>query len=249
MSEQVNKKIINWRKIRSFARNVIDELGVKINVNEMLGNASIAKQQMVAIARATSFGSRLIIMDEPTSSLSIKEIEALYEIIKELKTKGISVLFVSHKLEEVFKISDRVTVLRDGKFIGCEDIKKLKQKKLIEMMVGREIEVLPQQRDLKRKKILLEVKDLSKKNFFSDISFTLHEGEILGITGMVGSGRSEVAKSIYGILPADYGEILLNREGKININSPVKALKLGIAYLPEDRRSQGIGRVENWRAT
>ena len=231
--------VVNWKRIYQTARQCLAEFNVNMDVREQLGNIGIAKQQIVAIVRAVYSNAKVIVMDEPTASLSSGEVQVLYRIIDELKHKGISILFVSHKLDEIFQVSDRVTILRDGAFVGCEDITDLDEPKLIKMMVGRDVAVVPQQRSIGTDKVIMEVKNLSRSGYFADISFKLYEGEVLGLTGLVGAGRSEVACAIYGIDPADRGEILV--DGKpVTIHTAAEGLAHGIAYLPEDRRSQGI---------
>lgn len=233
------KGLVNWRRMNQTAKKCLAEFNVEMDVRAPLGECGIAKQQIVAIVRAVYSDAKLIIMDEPTASLSSGEVEVLYRIINDLKQKNIAIIFVSHKLDEVFNVSDRVSVLRDGQFIGCEEIANLDETKLIKMMVGRDVAVVPQQLDIKTDEKILEVKNLNKAGNFADINFSLYKGEVLGITGLVGAGRSEVARAIYGIEPANAGEIVLEGK-KLEIKSAPEGLKCGIAYLPEDRRSQGI---------
>lgn len=230
---------VNWKKINQIAKECLAEFNVEMDVRETLGNVGIAKQQIVAIVRAVYSNAKVIIMDEPTSSLSAGEIKVLYRIIEELKQKKISILFVSHKFDEIFTVSDRVSILRDGQFIGCEDIQNLDEAKLIKMMVGREVAVVKQQRPIQTKEVLMEVNGLNKAGNFADISFKLYRGEVLGLTGLVGAGRTEVARAIYGIEAADSGTITIEGK-KVHVRSAPEGLKNGIAYLPEDRRSQGI---------
>lgn len=230
---------VNWKKINRTAREWLAKFNVDIDVRTPLGSIGIAKQQIVAIVRAVYAEAKLIIMDEPTASLSSGEVQVLYRIIQELKQKNLAILFVSHKFDEIFTVSDRVTILRDGQFVGCEEIGNLTEQKLIKMMVGRNVAVVAQQRDLKTDQVIMEVKGLRKAGNFADISFQLRKGEVLGLTGLVGAGRSEVARAIYGIEPADGGEIFLENK-KIQVRSAPEGLRQGIAYLPEDRRSQGI---------
>jgi ABC-type sugar transport system, ATPase component len=232
-------KFINWSKINRQARDILGELGVKgINPSSELDNLSLAEQQLVAIARALILNAKLIIMDEPTSALAIGEIENLFKIIKNLKDRGISILFISHKLEEVFKIAERITVLRDGKHIGTYLSKELNNEKLISLMVGRKIDFIKETSYCKEE-ILLEVNSLSKKGNYKNISFRLHKGEILGITGLVGSGRTEMVKTLFGINIPEKGKIFLNGK-EVKISSPEVAMKLGFSYIPEDRQLEGL---------
>lgn len=231
-------KYIEWREINKTARKAIEQIGIDIDPEIQVGRLPVAKQQLVAIARSLVYEAKMIIMDEPTSSLSKSEVETLFKIVRNLKQRGISILFVSHKLEELFEIADRFTVLRDGKYIGTYPKEKLDNDKLISLMVGRKVEFVRQAAD-EPGEVLLEVKGLSKKGNFIDASFTLHKGEILGLTGLVGAGRSELVQALFGINPPDEGEIILEGK-KISINSPQKALEYGIAYVPENRQTEGL---------
>ncbi|WP_071542133.1 sugar ABC transporter ATP-binding protein [Neomoorella thermoacetica] len=232
------KRFISWSEIKETARNALKELGTELDLTLQLEKLSVAKQQLVAIARALAFNARLIIMDEPTSSLSRGEVENLFKIIRVLKDKGIAILFVSHKLQELFTIADRFTVLRDGKYIGTYYKEEINEDKLISLMVGRKVEFIKLSGG-EVGPVLLEVKFLSKKGNFKDISFTLHKGEILGLTGLVGAGRTEVAQALFGLNIPDSGEIFF--EGiKVNIRSPEEAMRLGIAYIPEGRQREGL---------
>lgn len=244
-SLQEGSKIVNWIEMRKIARKAIDRLGVDIPLDARLGNLSIAKQQLVAIARSLASNAKMIIMDEPTSALSKGEVELLFKIIRSLQADGIAVVFVSHKLEELFEVCETFTILRDGKYIGNYPADEMDTNKLIALMVGRSVEY----ERLQAKKIgepILEVKNLTKAGNFKDITFTLHKGEILGITGLVGSGRTEVAHAIFGLNKPDSGEILL--EGKqIANDSPIQAVKAGIAFVPENRAVEGLVLRQNMR--
>jgi len=234
-----SKKVIKRREINSIAEEAINKIGTQLDTSILVGELPIAKQQLVAICRAITRGEKLIIMDEPTSSLGKKDIDNLFSVIRNLKMKGISVLFVGHKLNEIFEIADRVTVLRDGKNIGTYNIDKLDNEQLIEMMTGKKIEKSQYMKKYDSKKVLLEVKDLTKHGQFKDICFKLYAGEILGIIGLVGSGRTELALSIFGLTEPDSGNIFI--EGILyKINSVKDAMNLGIGYLPENRLIQGL---------
>lgn len=232
------QKVLSWKQLRETATKAIGRLGVDIDVEAPLGSLSIAKQQLVAIARALVYDAKMIIMDEPTSALSRGEVEILFKIIRGLRDSGISILFVSHKLEELFEVSTRFTVLRDGKYVGSYDREELDNDKLIALMVGRKIEFSRYQGNAIGEP-LLEVKNLSKKGNFKNISFTLHKGEIIGITGLVGAGRTEVVQAICGLNVPDEGEIILEGR-KIKINSTEEAVMNGIAYVPESRQTEGL---------
>lgn len=240
--EAFSKKMVSWKHIWKKSKEILEKLDVKLNLKETLGNVSLAQQQLVAIARALSFKSKLLIMDEPTSALSSNEINKLYSIIDTLKAEGISILFVSHKFEDIFRVSDTVTILRDGKHIDTKPLSSLDEKSIIEMMVGREVNYLKRLDSidfLKNNKPILEVKNLSKKRYFKDINFKLFKGEVLGFTGLIGAGRSELMHSILGLIKYDFGEIFVEGK-KVKINSISDAIEKEFAYVPENRQSQGL---------
>ena len=194
---------------------------------------------MVEIAKAFSRNSKLIIMDEPTSSLSDKEVKILYRIIHNLKVKGISTLFVSHKLEEVVEICDRITVFRDGQSIVTKDIHEVTREQMVFDMVGREIKNYYTLTHTPGKEVILTVKNLYKEGYVDDVSFELKKGEVLGVTGLIGAGRTEMASALFGLLQPERGEIIF--EGKrLEIRNPAQAISMGIAMVPENRKEQGI---------
>ena len=239
-SEQVDKgnKLIDWKAVEKTASKAIEDLGVNIDLNARINTLSTAKQQLVAIARALVYDAKLLVMDEPTSALSSGEVEALFRIVDKLRRRGMAIIFISHKLDELFRIADRMTVLRDGTLIGSAPTADMDRKRLISMMVGREIS----DEHLSAKHVgdtILEVKNISKKGNFQNISFTLRRGEVLGITGLVGAGRTEMVRSLFGLNQPDSGEIYL--EGKrIAPKSPAEAQKLGVAFVPESRQTEGL---------
>jgi ABC-type sugar transport system ATPase subunit len=232
-------KKINWKKVEEIAKRALKELDVEIDLNIPVEKLSIAQQQLVEIARALAFEAKLIVMDEPTSSLSAGEVEKLYKVINNLKAKGISIIFVSHKLKELFTVSDRFTVLRDGKYVGTYETSQLTEDKLINLMVGRQVLYEKNKGGVKTGETIFEVKGLSKEGNFKDISFELKKGEVLGITGLVGSGRTELAQAIFGINRPYTGEIKINGQ-TVSIKSSEEAVKQGIAYIPESRKTQGL---------
>ena len=230
---------VNWENIKNVAREAIKKVKVSLDFNETVGSLSIADRQLVAICRAIATNAQLIIMDEPTSSLARHEIDALFSVIQQLRDAGITVLFVSHKLDEVMEISERVTVLRDGSKVGLFKRTEIDDKKLSYLMTGKEFVQEKLSEKIENRKALLEVKNLSKKNEYKDINFKLHQGEILGIVGMIGSGRTELAFSLFGMNPPNHGQILL--EGKqVHFKSNESAIEAGIGYVPEDRIDQGL---------
>lgn len=229
---------VNWGKMRAVAKKAIERLGVDIPIDVRLGTLSVAKQQLVAIARSLASKSKLLIMDEPTSALSKGEVELLFKIIRGLQADGIAVVFVSHKLEELFEVCETFTVLRDGKYIGTYPAAEMDNNKLISLMVGRSI-TFERLAGHNIGKTLLEVKNLTKAGNFKDISFELHQGEILGITGLVGAGRTEVVQALFGLNKPDSGEILLDGN-PVAIQTPEQAVGLGIAFVPESRQTEGL---------
>ncbi len=238
--EKSKSPIINWKEMRKTAQEVLDIMGVKLDLDAKLKDISIGKQQLVAIARAITFKSKIIVMDEPTAALSSGEVEMLYEIIKNVKKQGIGIIYISHKLNEIFELADRISVLRDGWMIECNKASNFDEKKLIDLMVGRELRFIPM-RESKENigECTFEVKNITCEPFFRDISFKINKHEILGLTGLVGAGRSELAQSIFGMMKLQSGEIFMEGK-KISIKSPEDAINKGICYLPEDRRKQGI---------
>lgn len=239
-SQNIEEKrfILNWNKINKSADNIFEEFGIDIDLNKKLGYLSVANQQLVAIARALVHDAKVLILDEPTASLSQSEIKILFNSIKILKDKGMSILFISHKLSEVLEISDRVSVLRDGKYMGTYHKAKITEDELISFMVGRKMHYKKYTAS-KPGDILLEVNELSKQGNFKDITFRLHRGEVLGITGLVGSGRTELAQALFGVNLPEKGEVFIEGK-KVQIKSTNQALKYGIAYIPENRQVEGL---------
>ncbi len=231
--------LVNWREIHDLAERSLKEFGLDIEPSIELGKLPLADQQLVAICRALASDAKLIILDEPTSSLTRKEVNRLFAFINSLKDGGISTLFISHRLGEVLEISDRITVLRDGKKIGTFNRDELSKNKLAYLMTGRQIAQESKVPQLQSQEVVLEVKNLSREGQFSNINFAIYKGEILGIIGPKGAGRTELALSLFGMNKYDSGEIIF--KGKhANINSNRDAIKRGIAYVPENRLVQGI---------
>ena len=233
-----NDMLIDWKSMERISREALDQLGISLDLNATLGELSVAKQQLVAIARSLANNARLLILDEPTSSLSKNEVKKLFEIMHSLKNKGMALLFISHKLDELFAISDKFTILRDGKYIGTYGEEELDDEQLIALMVGRKIEYTIYPKN-KCDRPLLEVRGFSKKGNFRDIDFTLHKGEILGLTGLVGAGRTEIAQALFGLYPPDEGTLVLDGE-EITIASPSDAVAAGFSYVPENRLQEGL---------
>ncbi|HYE82103.1 MAG TPA: sugar ABC transporter ATP-binding protein [Clostridia bacterium] len=234
---------ILWNEMNIEAKRLLDELGANFDPKTLMGALSVAQQQIVEIAKALSTNARIIIMDEPTAALTRKESEELYRITKQLRENGASIIFISHRFEDMYQIADRVTVFRDSKYIGTWKVDEISSDELIVAMVGREITQLFPKKKAEIGEEMLKVEGLCKTGVFEDISFCLRKGEILGLTGLVGAGRSEVCQAVFGIIPYDRGDVYLEGQ-RIKIKCPQDAMKLGIGYLPEDRQKQGL--VLNW---
>ncbi|HBM80571.1 MAG TPA: D-xylose ABC transporter ATP-binding protein, partial [Clostridiaceae bacterium] len=234
-----NRGLLDIAQMRKKSKELLNELGQEVDPTVKLSSLGIGKQQMVEIAKALSIKTRLLIMDEPTSSLTEKEVKDLFATIRGLKNKGITIIFISHRLEEVMKICDRVTVMRDGKKIDTLPIDKVDKNQLIKMMVGHSLD---QQYPKVRTELgdeVLRVENLNKNGVFKNISFYVRRGEIVGFSGLVGSGRTEVMRAVFGADSYDSGEIYINGK-KSKISCPRDAMNQGMAFLTEDRKGQGL---------
>ncbi len=238
--ELMNGVFIDQKKINSEADKLLKSLSLDIDPETKVKDLSVAKQQMVEIAKALSYNSKVLIMDEPTAALSKSEIEELFRFIRDLRSKNHAIVYISHRMDEIFVISDRVTVMRDGQYVGTLNTKDTDKDEIIKMMVGRTIYEEPKTKSAvgKDAPVVLEVKDL-KSNVVKDVSFKLREGEILGFAGLMGAGRTETARLIFGADPKTSGEIFVNGK-KVEINTPQDAVNNGIGYLSEDRRHLGL---------
>lgn len=232
-------KRIDWRSMHKKTKALLNDLHLDMRPDTPIRLLNVAERQLVEIAKALSLNSKILIMDEPTASLTIQETNRLFKIIKRLRKNGVAIIFISHRLEEVFELADRVTVLRDGKYIGTHEINKVTIEQVIHMMVGRAMDEMFPKQDVTIGEKIFEVRGLSRPGEFKNISFDLRKGEILGISGLVGAGRTEVAQSLFGINLFSEGEVWLH-DRKLRIKSPQDALKYGIAYLPEDRQDCGL---------
>lgn len=217
----------------------LEELGISIGVKVLMENVSVAKAQLIAIATAVSYDAKVIIMDEPTTALTEAEVSKLYNIIKEVKKRGIAIIYISHKLDEIFETSDEVSVLRDGEYIGTKNINEIDKEGLIEMMVGRPMSDMFDREEVPIGDVLIEVKNLQKTGKFQDVNFEVHKGEIFGIAGLVGAGRSEISEALFGYKPADSGEIIVNGH-HVTINNPNDAIANKIGFVTEDRKATGL---------
>jgi methyl-galactoside transport system ATP-binding protein/inositol transport system ATP-binding protein len=232
-------KLVDHKQMYAMTREVLKEIELDEDPTTLMSSMTVAKMQMIEIAKAVSSNSKLIIMDEPTSALTEKEIKQLFFIMRKLKNQGKSIIFISHKLEEIYEITDKTTVYRDGMYIGSENTRDLKMDKLISMMVGRTVDKLFPKVACPIGEVRLEVKNLSNRKYFKNVSFTVRRGEILGIAGLVGAGRTEVVETIFGMRPRLEGEIFIDGK-KIDIKKPMDAISHGMAWLTEDRRGSGI---------
>jgi len=229
---------INWNKLFKDADELLEKLNITTSSKELVGKLSIGQQQMVEIAKALSLNAKIIIMDEPTDALTDKEAESLFNVINELKNEGKSIVYISHRLKEIFQICDYITVLRDGKYVGQENVCNINEDTMIEMMVGRKLTDQFPKQEVNIKDVVLEVKNLNNE-YVHDISFNVKSGEIVGIAGLMGAGRTELAKTIYGYFKKDSGEIYIDGK-KIENKSCKDGLKNGIAYVSEDRKGDGL---------
>src|SRR3954454_10414006 len=230
---------IDRRRMRRDAAELFQQLGVRVDPDRPARGLSIADQQLVEIAKALTSDARVIVMDEPTAALTITEVERLFGIARTLRDQGAAVLFVSHRLEEIFDLCQRVTVMRDGRHVWTKPIEELTTASIIRAMVGRDMDALFPKEPTERGKPVLEVSRLTHEGVFTDVSFDVHAGEIVALAGLVGAGRSEVARAIFGIDRADAGTVTVNGK-KLRNGSPTAAMDAGVGLVPEDRRQQGL---------
>lgn len=236
-------KRIDWKNLHKRAKEILTNLGCDLDPHTIVSELTVAEQQVVEIAKAISTDAKILIMDEPTASLSKRECENLYEITDRLKNEGVSIIFISHRFEDMYRLAERVSIFRDGKYINTFDVDSITNADLIQAMVGREIDQVFPVRNFKGEEEIFRVENLKRLGYFKDISFSVKKGEILGFAGLVGAGRTEVMQSIFGIEPISDGKIIL--EGKeITIKKPIQAMEYGIGLLPEDRQLQGL--VLDW---
>jgi simple sugar transport system ATP-binding protein len=233
------RKLVNWKRMRQIAMEAIAKIDFKVDLDALVGSLTVAEKQMIAISRALMFNTKLIIMDEPTTALTKKEVRNLFSIILKLKQSGIAILFVSHKLNEVFEISEHFTILRSGELVATGDTSDLDAKKFSYYMTGREFTAKHFTAKNVSPQSIFEAKGIGVEGSFEDVSFCLHKGEILGITGLLDSGRTELALSMFGMLPIDTGHFLVQGK-KVKISSPQVAVANNIGYVPEDRLSEGL---------
>ncbi len=241
LGEQPTKNgIVDWNYMYKETRKSLDSLNLtKINPKSRLDSLTNVQQEMVAIAKAVSRDASILIFDEPTALLAEKETEELHKTMIDLKEQGVSIIYVNHRLDEVFEVCDRVTVLRDGEYVGTKEISEVTEDDLITMMVGREIGDLYYKEDIEKGEKILEVNNLNSGQNVKDASFELHKGEVLGFFGLIGAGRTELLRTIFGADKIDSGEIKINQQ-PIKIKKPIDSINAGVGLIPEDRQSQGL---------
>lgn len=232
-------KLINWRRMRQESHRYLSQLGLNIDPGTLVNELSVGQQQMVEIAKALSMKAEILVLDEPTAALTDREIEALFLVIASLKEKGVGMIYISHRMEEIFRICDQVTVMRDGHYIGTEYIANTTMDHLVKMMVGREIKDRFPKVKVTLGEEKLTVNGLTQKGKLHDISLSVRAGEIVGIAGLMGAGRTELAKALFGVTPIDRGTISIN--GKpVSIHKPIDAIHAGIGLITEDRKDEGL---------
>lgn len=232
--------IVDYKKLHDNTEYYLNMLGVNIKPTDVVYKLSTASKQMIEIAKALSLNAKVIIFDEPTTSLSDKDVEVLFVIINALKQKGISSVYISHRMEEIHQLCDRITILRDGQYISTDNVKDLTDQEIIKKLVGRNLDNLYPERNVEVGEITLEVKNLSDtKGAVKNVSFNVRKGEVVGFAGLVGSGRTELMRLVFGADPVESGEIFVKGQ-KVNIKSPVEAINNGICLLTEDRKNQGV---------
>ena len=235
--------MIDKRAQQENVKKLLKELDFDIDPAAKIEELSAAKRQMVEIAKAIHLNAKVIIMDEPTSSLADNEVQVLFRVMRQLKEQGVCIIFISHRMDEIFEVGDRITILRDGKLVGEWFVKDMTREDVISHMVGRQVTTLFDKEPVPIGDVVLDVKGLTKEGLFEDISFKVHAGEILGFAGLMGAGRSEVMKSVFGDIPCDEGEITLDGE-VVKIKSPADAMRLGIGFVPEDRKNLGLNMLD-----
>lgn len=247
LGKEIRKGVfIDKQAGRKLALKHMERIGLNVNPDTLICDLSVAQRQMVEIAKALSNDSKVLVLDEPTAAITSTETEALFEIIRELKKEGLGIIYISHRLEELFEIGDRCTVLRDGEFVGTVTMAEITRDILTKMMVGRSISLARcQNRDYACDEVVLEVKNVSYKNLVKDVSFQLKRGEVLGVSGLVGSGRTELAKCILGAYKPDKGEVII-QGNSVKLGSIPVAISSGLVYLSEDRKDEGLIQIHNF---
>ena len=241
MGKEITKKfgICDKKAMGQKAQEIMDKMGVKIPVDAVMSDLSVGQQQMVEICKALMVDAKVLIMDEPTAALTQSETKVLFDVIKSLRKKGVSIVYISHRMEEIFELCDRITILRDGAYIGTRDIKDIDMDGIVQMMIGREIGERYPKREVKIGEEVLRVEGFTKNKVFHDVSFNVRAGEVLGVSGLMGAGRTEIMQAIFGNLSHESGRIFI--EGKeVKIKNPRQAIAAGIGFITEDRKTEGL---------
>ncbi len=242
MGKEITKKfgICDKKAMRQKAQEVMDKMGVNIPINAVMSDLSVGQQQMVEICKALMVDAKVLIMDEPTAALTQSETEGLFKLIKSLRKKGVSIVYISHRMEEIFELCDRITILRDGTYVGTEYIKDITMDDIVRMMIGREIgERYPKREGVTIGKEMLRVEGLTKTKKFENVNFSVKAGEVLGVSGLMGAGRTEIMQAVFGNLPFESGQVYI--EGKpVKLKSAKDAIEAGIGFITEDRKTEGL---------
>ncbi|MFP4588834.1 MAG: sugar ABC transporter ATP-binding protein [Candidatus Bipolaricaulota bacterium] len=236
---EYNPSLIDWTRAQEQARKTLARLELELPLTRPVEDLSVAEQQMVEIAKALYLESKILVLDEPTSSLTTEETERLFDVVRRLKKTGHSVVYISHRLEEVFEIGDRVTVLRNGKYVGTRSLEEISRDRVVEMMVGEEVDQRYIRREARERQVLLEVEGFATEGKVEEVNFELKKGEILGIAGLQGSGRTELLEGLYGARSVSGGRVRVEGN-EVSLASPATAIEGGITYLPEDRQRKGL---------
>ena len=241
MGKEITKKfgVCDKKAMRAKAQEVMDRMGVRIPVNAVMSDLSVGQQQMVEICKALMVDAKVIIMDEPTAALTESETEGLFKVIESLRQKGVSIVYISHRMEEIFRLCDRITILRDGEYVDTRYIKDITMDDVVRMMIGREIGERYPQRTAKIGEEVLRVEGLSHQKFFKDVNFSVRAGEVLGVSGLMGAGRTEIMQTIFGNMPKVAGKVFINGQ-EVNIKNPRQAMAAGIGFITEDRKTEGL---------
>jgi len=231
--------VCDRKAMRAKAKEVMDRVGVNIPVDAVMSDLSVGQQQMVEICKALMVDAKVLIMDEPTAALTQSETEGLFKVINSLREKGVSIVYISHRMEEIFELCDRITILRDGSYIGTEYIKDITMDDIVQMMIGREIGERYPARSVQIGQEVLRVEGLSHTKLFKDVSFNVRAGEVLGVSGLMGAGRTEIMQAIFGNLPTVGGKIFIDGK-EVSIRNPRQAIAAGIGFITEDRKTEGL---------
>lgn len=241
MGKEITKGfgVCDKKAMRKKAKEILEKMGVDIRTNAVMSDLSVGQQQMIEICKALMVDAKVIIMDEPTAALTQSETEALFKVIKSLRQKGVSIVYISHRMEEIFELCDRITVLRDGAYIDTREIKDIDMNDIVKMMIGREIGERYPKREVAIGKEVLRVEGLTKEKVFHDVDFSVSAGEVLGVSGLMGAGRTEIMQAIFGNMSYESGKVYI--EGKeVQIKNPQQAIKAGIGFITEDRKTEGL---------